>query len=53
MAKILFLITAPDCWTLADGYRQPAGFWAEEAVGPYAVLDPCQMIPQGSASSWR
>ncbi|WP_319354860.1 type 1 glutamine amidotransferase domain-containing protein [Streptomyces ipomoeae] len=24
--------------TSANGYRQPAGFWAEEALGPYAVL---------------
>lgn len=38
MAKILFLITAADHWTLADGHRQPAGFWAEEALGPYAVF---------------
>ncbi|MFD4598171.1 type 1 glutamine amidotransferase domain-containing protein [Streptomyces sp. NPDC058464] len=38
MAKILFLVTAADHWTLADGYRQPAGFWAEEALGPYAVF---------------
>lgn len=38
MAKILFLVTAATHWTLADGYRQPAGFWAEEALGPYAVF---------------
>ena len=38
MAKILFVITAATHWTLADGYRQPAGFWAEEALGPYAVF---------------
>jgi putative intracellular protease/amidase len=38
MAKILFVITASDHWTLADGTRQPAGFWAEEALGPYAVF---------------
>ncbi|GAA2474600.1 type 1 glutamine amidotransferase domain-containing protein [Streptomyces longisporus] len=38
MAKILFLVTAADHWTLADGHRQPAGFWAEEALGPYAVF---------------
>ncbi|WP_063045192.1 type 1 glutamine amidotransferase domain-containing protein [Nocardia pseudovaccinii] len=38
MAKILFLITAATHWTLADGFRQPAGFWAEEALGPYAVF---------------
>jgi putative intracellular protease/amidase len=38
MTKILFVITAATHWTLADGYRQPAGFWAEEALGPYAVF---------------
>ncbi|MEU4466835.1 type 1 glutamine amidotransferase domain-containing protein [Streptomyces sp. NPDC024017] len=38
MAKILFVITAADHWTLADGTRQPAGFWAEEALGPYQVF---------------
>jgi putative intracellular protease/amidase len=38
MTKILFLITAADHWTLADGFEQPSGFWAEEAVGPYGVF---------------
>ncbi|MFJ9155147.1 type 1 glutamine amidotransferase domain-containing protein [Streptomyces sp. NPDC102270] len=38
MAKILFVITASDHWTLADGTRHPAGFWAEEAIGPYQVF---------------
>ena len=38
MARILFLITAADHGTLADGFKQPAGFWAEEALGPYAVF---------------
>ena len=38
MTRILFVITAATHWTLADGYRQPAGFWAEEALGPYAVF---------------
>jgi putative intracellular protease/amidase len=38
MAKIPFVITAATHWTLADGFRQPAGFWAEEALGPYAVF---------------
>jgi len=33
--KILFVITAADHWTLADGTQQPTGFWAEEAIGPY------------------
>jgi putative intracellular protease/amidase len=33
--KILFVISAADHWTLKDGTRQPTGFWAEEAIGPY------------------
>jgi putative intracellular protease/amidase len=38
MTKILFVITAADHWTLADGTKHPAGFWAEEAIGPYQVF---------------
>jgi putative intracellular protease/amidase len=38
MPKILFVITAADHWTLADGTKHPAGFWAEEAIGPYQVF---------------
>ena len=28
MAKILFVLTGVDYWTLADGTRHPTGFWA-------------------------
>jgi len=38
MTTVLMLVTAADHWTLADGTRQPAGFWAEEALGPYKVF---------------
>ncbi|WP_028649590.1 type 1 glutamine amidotransferase domain-containing protein [Nocardiopsis sp. CNT312] len=38
MAQILFVITAADRWTLADGTEHPTGFWAEEVVAPYQVL---------------
>ncbi|MZE77921.1 type 1 glutamine amidotransferase domain-containing protein [Streptomyces xinghaiensis] len=38
MAKILFVMTGADHWTLADGTRHPTGFWAEEAVAPYEVF---------------
>lgn len=38
MGRILFVITASDHWTLADGTKHPAGFWAEEAIGPYEVF---------------
>ncbi|MFE2011514.1 type 1 glutamine amidotransferase domain-containing protein [Streptomyces sp. NPDC059491] len=38
MAKILFVMTGADHWTLADGTEHPTGFWAEEAVAPYEAL---------------
>ncbi|MEU4496696.1 type 1 glutamine amidotransferase domain-containing protein [Streptomyces sp. NBC_00210] len=38
MAKILFVLTGVDHWTLADGTRHPTGFWAEEAVAPYRTF---------------
>lgn len=38
MAKILFVMTGADYWTLADGTQHPTGFWAEEAVAPYEVF---------------
>jgi putative intracellular protease/amidase len=38
MAKILFLMTGADRWTLADGSAHPTGFWGEEAVAPYEVF---------------
>lgn len=38
MAKILFVMTGADHWTLADGTRHPTGFWAEEVVAPYQVF---------------
>ncbi|MFD0788284.1 type 1 glutamine amidotransferase domain-containing protein, partial [Micromonospora azadirachtae] len=38
MAKILFVMTGADHWTLADGERHPTGFWAEEFAAPYRAL---------------
>ncbi|MEE2033422.1 type 1 glutamine amidotransferase domain-containing protein [Rhodococcus chondri] len=38
MTDLLFVITAADHWTLADGTRHPTGFWAEELVEPYRVF---------------
>ena len=38
MAKILFVMTGADHWTLADGTLHPTGFWAEEAVAPYEAF---------------
>lgn len=34
MAKILFMMTGSDHWTLKDGSRRTSGYWAEEAVAP-------------------
>ncbi|WP_040795214.1 type 1 glutamine amidotransferase domain-containing protein [Nocardia higoensis] len=38
MAKILFLMSAADHWTLADGTKHPTGYWAEEFASPYEVF---------------
>jgi putative intracellular protease/amidase len=38
MAKILFVLTASDHWTLADGTEHPTGYWAEEVVAPYRAF---------------
>ncbi|MET8169603.1 type 1 glutamine amidotransferase domain-containing protein [Streptomyces sp. NPDC057456] len=38
MAKILFVLTGADHWTLADGTLHPTGFWAEEAVAPHEAF---------------
>ncbi|MEE6258655.1 type 1 glutamine amidotransferase domain-containing protein [Plantactinospora sonchi] len=38
MAKILFVMTGADHWTLADGERHPTGYWGEEFAAPYRAL---------------
>ncbi|MDX2936763.1 type 1 glutamine amidotransferase domain-containing protein [Streptomyces ipomoeae] len=38
MAKILFVMTGADQWTLADGSTHRTGFWADEAVVPYEAF---------------
>ncbi|MFC4908211.1 type 1 glutamine amidotransferase domain-containing protein [Actinomadura gamaensis] len=38
MARILFVMTGVDHWTLADGTSHPTGFWAEEAATPYEAF---------------
>ncbi|MFC3502748.1 type 1 glutamine amidotransferase domain-containing protein [Micromonospora krabiensis] len=38
MARIVFVLTGADHWTLADGQRHPTGFWAEEFTVPYRAL---------------
>lgn len=61
MAKILFVMTGADHWTLADGTPHPTGFWAEEAVAPYetftgaghhvVVATPGGVVPQVDQAS--
>ncbi|WP_019853993.1 type 1 glutamine amidotransferase domain-containing protein [Actinopolyspora mortivallis] len=38
MARILFVMTGADHWTLADGTQHPTGYWAEEFAAPYRVF---------------
>ncbi|WP_017575031.1 type 1 glutamine amidotransferase domain-containing protein [Nocardiopsis kunsanensis] len=38
MARILFVMTGADHWTLDDGTQHPTGFWAEEFVAPYQIF---------------
>ncbi|TVT17714.1 type 1 glutamine amidotransferase domain-containing protein [Amycolatopsis rhizosphaerae] len=38
MARILFVMTGADHWTLTDGTRHPTGFWAEEFAVPYRAF---------------
>lgn len=38
MAKILFVMTGADHWTLADGTKHPTGYWAEEFAAPYEAF---------------
>ncbi|MCP2287545.1 type 1 glutamine amidotransferase domain-containing protein [Nocardia amikacinitolerans] len=38
MAKILFVMTGVDHWTLADDTKHPTGYWAEEFVVPFEAL---------------
>ena len=38
MAKILFVMTGADSWTLADGTQHPTGYWGEEFTAPYRTF---------------
>ncbi|SFE43474.1 Putative intracellular protease/amidase [Actinopolyspora alba] len=38
MARILFVMTGADHWTLADGTQHPTGYWAEEFTAAYRVF---------------
>ena len=32
MPSVLFVVTAAEEWTLADGTKRPTGYWAEELI---------------------
>lgn len=38
MTKILMILSGVDCWTQADGTKDPSGYWAEEFVVPHEVF---------------
>ncbi|PFG33684.1 type 1 glutamine amidotransferase domain-containing protein [Sanguibacter antarcticus] len=38
MSKVLFVVTAADHWTLADGSKHPTGYWAEELAEPHRLF---------------
>ena len=38
MARILFVVTGAETWTLADGSTHPTGYWAEEVAVPLEVF---------------
>ncbi|MEV0945757.1 type 1 glutamine amidotransferase domain-containing protein [Rhodococcus sp. NPDC049939] len=39
MTRVLFVVTAADHWTLADGTAHPTGYWAEELVESHRVFE--------------
>ncbi|MEU9992442.1 type 1 glutamine amidotransferase domain-containing protein [Streptomyces sp. NPDC048045] len=38
MAKILYVVSAADRWTLNDGTTHPTGYWAEELAVPHKIF---------------
>ncbi|ODU06031.1 MAG: thiamine biosynthesis protein ThiJ [Pseudonocardia sp. SCN 72-86] len=38
MTRVLIAVTGVDHWTLADGTKNPAGYWPEELSTPYRVF---------------
>lgn len=38
MARIVMVLSGVDYWTLADGTKDPSGYWAEEFVVPHRVF---------------
>lgn len=38
MTSVLFVVTAADSWTLADGTKHPTGYWAEELAEPHRIF---------------
>ena len=45
MPSVLFVVTAAEEWTLADGTKRPTGYWAEELIAPHRAF-------QGAAVSY-
>ena len=39
MTNVLLVVTGANVWTLKDGTKHPTGFWAEEFVVPYTLLN--------------
>ena len=38
MTRVLFVISAANRWTLADGTVHPSGYWAEEVAVPHRIF---------------
>jgi putative intracellular protease/amidase len=38
MPSVLFVISAADRWTLADGSAHPTGYWGEEVAEPHRIF---------------
>ncbi len=38
MTSVLFVVSAADGWTLADGTVHPTGYWAEEVAEPHRIF---------------
>ena len=38
MPSVLFVVTAAEEWTLADGTKRPTGYWAEELIAPHRAF---------------
>ncbi|WP_245861327.1 hypothetical protein [Microbacterium aurantiacum] len=39
MSTVLFVVTGARIWILSDGTAHPTGYWAEELLAPYRLLN--------------